>query len=84
LLERLGGNQRGPRECGVDIFVDDGRFAHRRAVMHQGRHHAVGIDGEIVRLELIECEQVDVTADPFDALFLHAMRQRTEQTELQK
>jgi hypothetical protein len=52
--------------------------------MNQRRHDAVGIDRQIFGLELIEFEKVDVAAGPGDAFFLKPMRQRTEQTELQK
>ena len=32
--------------------------------MHEGRHHAVGIELKIVGLELLELSQIDIVLDP--------------------
>ena len=44
----------------VEIFDDDRGIDHDRAVVIERRHHAVGIEREIFRLELIAGQQVEL------------------------
>src|SRR5262245_59249140 len=47
--------------------------------MHQSRHDTVRIQGEVLRLHLIELEEVDIAAAPFDSFLFqrHSASHRT-------
>jgi hypothetical protein len=62
----------------VEIFDDDRRIVDDLPVVIERRHHAVGIEREIVRLELVAREQIEFRF--FEGLILgvedkpHALR----------
>src|SRR5262249_5618424 len=66
-LQRIVRNKLWPLESGVDVFIDNRGFAYRLAVVHQSRHDTVWIQGEVLGLHLIELEEVDIAAAPFDS-----------------
>src|SRR5580704_6985757 len=69
LQPRIGGDKpRRLRKRLVDIFADQRRLDHRLAVVHQRRHHAFGIELEIVLIVLLGFEQIDPDRLPFQPL----------------
>src|SRR5215510_6801616 len=44
----------------VEVFDDDRGVDHHRAVVHQRRHDAVGVEREIVWLELVAGQEVEL------------------------
>src|SRR6516164_8273520 len=80
-LQRIVRNKLWPLESGVDVFIDNRGFAYRLSVVHQSRHDTVWIQGEVLRLHLIELEEVDIAAAPFDS-FLFQRQSASHRTYL--
>src|SRR5580704_8049731 len=60
-LERpLRGEAFGLRRDLIEIFADDRGIDHDLAVMIERRHHSVGIEREIVGLELIARQEIEL------------------------
>src|SRR5262245_41567097 len=68
-----------PLESGVDVFIDNRGFAYRLPLVHESRHDTVRVQGEVLRLHLIEPEEVDIAAAPFDSFLFqrHSASHRT-------
>ena len=57
-----GWAERFFRKHVFDIFGDDEGIVDRPAVMHQRRHHTVGVELQIVRVEVFIVPQLDIPA----------------------
>ena len=58
--------------CGVAATARARAFDQHPPVMGDGRYHPVGVEAEIVGLQMLELEQIHMAAFPFHALFAEA------------
>ena len=62
-FRRVGRAERRRGKGLVEIFADQRRFEERKAVMHQGRHHAHRVERHVGGRELVALAQVVVMFD---------------------
>ena len=67
----------------VEIFDDRQRLEHGMAVVNEGRHHTLGVDGLITRLELLAGEDVDRNFLERESLEPSATRTRNDAIDRQ-
>ena len=53
----------------IHVLANEGGFGDHLAVMDEGRHHGLGVELQIVRIELLAGEDVEIVAFPLNTFF---------------